>query len=93
MSLQEFRVRVKALDGRAFETDAQKQPFTLHVLDDGLAFDVGSSGKRRRERWEYVDQVLALYSVKPSFKPGDYQAVSRNASYVLRLLRAVMESA
>jgi hypothetical protein len=90
MRLPDFRARVQAFDGHSFETDTQKKPFTLQVKPAGLEFGV-SSGNSRRERWQYVEQVLDLYNTKPSFRPGDY-TFSRNASYVLRVLRAVLES-
>src|SRR6266487_432070 len=90
-SLQDFRARVDSLDGQACETDARKRGFALHVRPQGVEFKLAGSGNRRLERWQYVEQLLDRYNKKPSFNPGDYQDFSRNASYVLRVLRAIVE--
>ena len=92
ISLQEFQVRVKAFDGKDLETDARQAKFRLQVLSSGLQFVPSSSNKPRREDWPYVEKALERYAEINSFHPGDYHDFSRNPSYVLRVLRAVLEA-
>lgn len=92
ISLEDFQSRVNNLHGKELETAAFKKLFTVMVRDYGLEFLPASSDKPRRERWKYIGDTLEQFAKEGSFSPGDYKDVSRNASYVLRVLREVLES-
>jgi hypothetical protein len=89
VSLTEFRAAVKRLDGHVLETDAREQPFTVRVQDSGLEFIPGS-GAPRPDTWANIERVLERHASTESLRPVDYQDVTFNASYILRVLRAVL---
>lgn len=90
ITLQDFRTRVAALDSLTFETTARRRPFVLHVEDGGLRFAI-STGKQRRHDWSDVERVLERYEQCRTFNPSQYTDVTFNASYVLAVLRKLVE--
>jgi hypothetical protein len=88
VSLAQFRQAVDSLDGRELETEGHRRRFTVHVLVGSLAYTPSSSGVRRKQSWEEVAAVLEHFNQVHSWKPVDYVNVTRNASYLLAVLRA-----
>lgn len=91
MFLGQFQQLVRSLEGRTLETEAEKLPFRFHVTSGGLEYTPSSTGRVRRETWEHVSAALDRYNDTGSFKPGDYTDVTRNASYLLVVLRTLLD--
>ncbi len=91
VSLQQFRAAARSLDGHSLVTQARQQAFRLRVETWGLEFTPESSGEPRREAWKQVAGVLDRFNESGAWLPGRYQDITRNASYLLAVLRGVSE--
>ena len=91
LTLQQFRTAVREFDGRVLTTQARSQPFRFRILPDALEFTPESTGEPRPERWNQVAGVLDRFNQTGSLRPGNYQDVTRNASYLLALLARIVE--
>ena len=91
ITVTKFRNALKslALEGKELETADKKEPFVMTVCATGLDFRI-SNNNVRRETWESIGRILGRYNETKELAPGKYKDVSRNASYVLSLLRAVL---
>jgi hypothetical protein len=90
MSLSQFRTAVSGFQGHSFVTLAREQPFVLQIEPDALAFAI-ATGKVRRESWNQVERVLERFAQTESFQPSKYVDVTHNASYVLKVLKVLLQ--
>jgi len=86
-----FVAFVRTLAGQQLETGTQHRRFTVQVTAGGLAIVPDSSGQPRSESWAQLDGVLAEFALNGSLQPKDYQQLTRNASYLLRLITLYQE--
>ena len=92
LTLDELKAFAGRLDGKALVTRFRKRTFSLSVTKDGFEYTPEYSGKPRKQQWKYVERVLKRYNDKRSFHPVDYTDISRNASYILTVIRAYLDS-
>src|SRR4051812_20341930 len=74
--------------GKTLTTRARGTTFAVEVDGRGLIFTPVSSGQGRPETARRIQSVLDEFERTKSFKAGDYQQLSMNASYILALLEA-----
>jgi len=80
------------LDGTTLATRFRKRNFSLSVTDEGFEYTPEFSGKLRKQQWKWIERVLERYNERRSLHPVDYNDISRNASYVLTIIRAYLDS-
>jgi hypothetical protein len=56
------------------------------VLDAGLAVTPASSGNQRVIAPRVMEQVCSEFAQTRSLKPGDYQSITFDASYLLTVI-------
>jgi len=61
--------------------------FTVSAYLDSLVFTPASSGFGQSDGRKAAERFLARYNETGSLRPGDYADVTRNASYLVSLLR------
>lgn len=76
----------KTLDGQTLHTDARGKEFRLHVIENGLTYTPSSTGRLRNDPEMVVCRVLDRYNQTGSLRPGDYQDLTMNASYLLVII-------
>jgi hypothetical protein len=78
--------------GRRYEdqrlTTVTGREFTVGVYLDSLVFTPASSGIGQSDGRKATERFLARYNTTGSFRPSDYSALTRNASYLVGLLKA-----
>jgi hypothetical protein len=74
------------LEGERLTTMARGAAFTLRVLPVGIEITPESSGEARLVPREKVGRVCAEFQRLRSTKPGDYQAITFDASYLLAVI-------
>jgi hypothetical protein len=62
--------------------------FTVGIYLDSLVFTPASSGLGQSDGRKAAERFLERYNRTGSLRPGDYADVSRNASYLVGLLKA-----
>ncbi len=84
----------KSLEGRDLHTQARKKAFRVCVVGDRLEFTPESTGKPRplSRTINQGQQVLDRYNLTRSLKPGDYQDITYNSSYLLTLIGLMVGS-
>jgi hypothetical protein len=76
----------RAAEGKTLETVTGRQ-FTVGVYRDGLFFTPASSGYGQADGRKPVERFVERFNETSSMRPGDYGEVTRNASYLIGLLR------
>lgn len=89
VSLAELKRRAVRLDGQRLETGAKGRGFRLHLGEEGPVYVPESSGEPRGDTWDRISTVLDRFNKTGSVRPGDYQDVTRHASYVMAVIQAV----
>ena len=69
-------------------TTVTGREFTVGIYLDSLVFTPMSSGLGQSDGRKAAERFLDRYNATGSLRPGDYSAVSRNASYLIGLLIA-----
>jgi hypothetical protein len=64
----------------------------MSVTKAGFEYISEYSGKPRMQQWKYVERVLKRYNEKRSLHPSAYTDLTRNASYILAVVRAYLDS-
>ena len=88
MTYEELLALARRCRGRTLETVTGKQ-FTVGVYMDSLVFTPASSGFAQSDGRKAAERFLQRYNETASLRPGDYAAVTRNASYLVALVREV----
>ena len=68
-------------------TTVTGKEFTVAVYLDSLVFTPASSGLGQSDGRKAAERFLARFNETSSTRPGDYSDVSRNASYLIGLIR------
>jgi hypothetical protein len=82
----------KTLEGKPLTTEAQRKVFTVRIVDDGIEYTPESSGASRTQSRKVLSRICDEFSRTNSFKPGDYQRVTFNASYTLAVIAKYVQS-
>jgi hypothetical protein len=86
-SFADFVDYCRRLRGTALETGARGKLFSVTVEGNTVYFIPKSSGKRRRANAEKTERVLKQLTGTSTWAPGDYQAITYHASYILAVAR------
>lgn len=76
----------RAAEGKTLETVTGRK-FTVGIYRDGLFFTPASSGWGQADGRKPVERFVERFNEIGSLSPGDYGRVTRNASYLIGLLR------
>ena len=82
----------KTLDGQTLHTDTRHKEFQLHVSNNGLTYTPLSTGRSRSHPEKWVRRILDRYNQIGSLRPGDYQDLTVNASYLLTIIARLERS-
>jgi hypothetical protein len=80
----------RAAEGKALETVTGKK-FTVGVYRDAPFFTPASSGYGQADGRPPVERFIERYNETGSLRPGDYAGLTRNASYLIGLVRWATE--
>jgi hypothetical protein len=87
MTYDEFLQLARRFEGKSLETVTGKR-FTVGIYLDCPFFTPESTGRGQSDGRKAVERFVARYNQIGSLRPGDYAGVTRNASYLVALLRA-----
>jgi hypothetical protein len=76
----------RAAEGETLETVTGRH-FTVGTYRDSPFFTPASSGYGQADGRPPVERFVERYNETGSMRPGDYAGVTRNASYLIGLLR------
>jgi hypothetical protein len=76
----------RSAEGETLETVTGKK-FTVGIYRDGLFFKPASSGYGQADGRSPAERFVERYNETGSLRPGDYGRLTRNASYLIGLLR------
>jgi len=71
-------------------TPAQKRPFVVRAVGDGLEYVPLSTEKSRPHQMQWLERVCEEFSRTNSMHPGDYKDLTVNASYTLAVIAAYL---
>jgi hypothetical protein len=80
----------RAAEGKSLETVTGKK-FTVGIYRDAPFFTPASSGYGQADGRSPVERFIERYNETGSLRPGDYAGVTRNASYLIGLVRWAAE--
>jgi hypothetical protein len=86
MTYDELLQLARRSDGVVLETVTGKK-FTVGIYMDVPFFTPRSSGYGQSDGRKAVERFLARYNETGSLRPGDYGGLTRNASYLVGLIR------
>jgi hypothetical protein len=86
VTYEELLALARRFEGRTLETVTGKK-FTVGIYLDCPFFTPASSGRGQSDGRKAAERFLARYNEIGSLRPGDYSAVTRNASYFVGLLQ------
>jgi hypothetical protein len=88
INIDSFMEFCKSLVGSKIKTVGGRREFILSSAQyDKLYYTVVSTGNKREHRRRRIRMVLDRYRKTKSLRPTDYDDISRNASYILALIR------
>ncbi|MBT9148740.1 MAG: hypothetical protein AAGB97_06770 [Dehalococcoidia bacterium] len=82
-----FMAFCKRMEGQKLPTAGGRAEFTLESVQNEKLFFVPRSGKPRHHQKRYIESVLDHHARTGSLSPSDYRDVTRNASYILALVK------
>jgi hypothetical protein len=86
MTYDELLQLARRHEGRTLETVTGKR-FRVGIYLDCPFFTPESTGRGQSDGRKAAERFLARYNEIGSLRPGDYAGVTRNASYLVALLR------
>ena len=86
MTYDELLALARRCEGETLETVTGKR-FTVGISFNCPYFTPASSGYGQSDGRKAAERFLARYNAIGSLRPGDYADVTRNASYLVGLLR------
>jgi hypothetical protein len=86
MTYEELLELARRCEGRTLETVTGKA-FTVGIYRDCPFFTPASSGYGQSDGRKAAERFLQRYNDTGSLRPGDYATVTRNASYLVALVR------
>ncbi|MYM87475.1 hypothetical protein GTP91_09815 [Rugamonas sp. FT82W] len=90
-SFLQFLVAAKALNGNKLPTVGGRSFFKLGVTAGGFTYTPAASGKLRKQSFEVAKRIFERNLGSGSFKTTDYLDITRNSSYILSLIRNVVQ--
>jgi hypothetical protein len=81
----------RTLDGEELQTLKRGSKFMVKVTNGGLVYIPTSTNIPRLHPRKWLARVCNEFSRTNSFRPGDYQKITANASYVLALIRIYLD--
>lgn len=87
MRYDDLLALARRFEGKTLETPTGK-PFTTGIYLDCPFFTPASTGYGRSDGRKAAERFVQRYNEIHSLRPGDYQGVTRNASYFVALLIA-----
>jgi hypothetical protein len=86
MTYQELLELARRCEGEVIETVTGKE-FRVGIYLDCPFFTPASSGRGQSDGRKAAERFVARYNETGSLRPGDYAAVTRNASYFIGMIR------
>lgn len=83
---------VRSIEGQELKTAARNKAFTVRVVGNGIEYMPSSSSTPRAHPHKWLSRVCDEFSRTNSFKPGDYQRITVNASYALVIIAKYLEA-
>ena len=90
MTYKELLELARRCEGKTLETVTGRK-FTVGLYRDSPFFTPASSGYGQSDGRKAAERFLERYNETGSLRPGDYADVTRNASYLVGLLRSRAE--
>ena len=90
MTYDELLALARDLRDQPLETVTGRM-FTVGVYLDSLVFTPASSGIGQSDGRKAAERFLARYNQTGSLRPSDYGDVTRNASYLVAVVRRAQE--
>jgi len=87
MTYEDLLEMARRFEGQVLETVTGKE-FTVGIYLDCPFFTPVSSGIGQSDGRKAAERFVARYTETGSLRPGDYADVTRNASYLIGLIRA-----
>jgi hypothetical protein len=87
VTYDELFALARSLGDRPLETVTGRE-FTVSTYRDSIVFTPASSGNGQSDGRKAAERFLDRYNATGSLRPSDYADVSRNASYLIGMLRA-----
>ena len=81
----------KTLEGQTLRTNAGRAKFMVRVEDETLCYTPLSTGEERRGSRKSVEKVLRYYNDTGSMRLQDYESMTVNRTYLLRLITLMTE--
>lgn len=91
MTRQQLSDFAKTQSGSTLATAGGRSTFKVEVLKTRLEFII-RTGNRRQEPFGYVENFCREFLNIGSLRPGHYTDVTRNASYLLGLIKEARKS-
>jgi hypothetical protein len=92
VTLDDLKTFGAGLHGKTLVTRFRKRRFSLSVSDRGFEYTPEHSGRPRMQEWKWIERILKRYNDERSLHPADYKDLTVNASYVLTIIRAYLDS-
>ena len=86
MTYEELLELARRFEGKTLKTVTGKE-FTVGIYLDCPFFTPASSGYGQSDGRKAAERFLERYNEIGSLRPGDYATVTRNASYLVALVR------
>jgi hypothetical protein len=87
ITLQDLRGFAESINNEQLETLTRHKRFTFSLDHRGFHYIPESSGKPRIQENRYIERVLERFNQIWSMSPKDYQDISKNASYLLAVIK------
>ncbi len=91
VSIEDFLRFASDLEDERLTTAGGRAFFTVRVLPRGMEITPESSRKPRLVQWEKIQEVLNQYEQSPNLQPGQYQAITFDASYLLGIVARYLQ--
>lgn len=86
-NFRKFIAFVLGISNRQLPTVGGRSSFSVKVAEQELIYTPKTTGKPRRQEFAMAEKILGLYNDTGSLTPSDYLNITRNASYILALIR------
>ena len=91
VTYEELLALARRFEDQSLTTVTGKE-FTVGIYLDSLVFTPASSGLGQSDGRKAAERFLTRFNETGSLRPTDYADVSRNASYLIGLIRASQQS-
>ena len=92
VALDDLRAFASGRDGQTFVTRFRARRFSLRVPQEGFEYTPEYSGTPRMQQWRWIERIPNRFNETQSPHPADYRDITVNASYILSILGAYLDS-